>query len=205
VALVWLWSTIRQSQVSRKFGIVLALLFLFLAFFNAWREQYKLTHPSLLLEFQQNGVGYSPVDPDARVFIQAVLYNRGAPTICHDWTLLVAPPHETGVQAESLFVGADSPITFQADNGTWKFDPQDTLYYKTTNNPIASGAQVAGTLVFRVPGVPKPKVAQRGTKLRLTCKSVFGEEVSAEVQRRNIPEGIKFYPGVQPPVKQQVP
>jgi hypothetical protein len=41
VALLWLWSTISQIPMSRKAGIVLALFFLFMAFFNAWRKQYR--------------------------------------------------------------------------------------------------------------------------------------------------------------------
>ena len=41
VALAWLWSTISQIPLSRKAGIVLALFFLFMAFFNAWRKQYR--------------------------------------------------------------------------------------------------------------------------------------------------------------------
>ena len=39
VALVWLWSTVKQGPVSRKFGIGLAILFLFFAVFNAWRDK----------------------------------------------------------------------------------------------------------------------------------------------------------------------
>ncbi|HEY2496356.1 MAG TPA: hypothetical protein VGK24_04745 [Candidatus Angelobacter sp.] len=41
VALAWLWSTISQTAMSRKPGIILALFFLFMAFFNAWRKQYR--------------------------------------------------------------------------------------------------------------------------------------------------------------------
>ncbi len=39
VALVALWSTLRQKPVPRKLGVVLAIVFLLLAFFHAWRDQ----------------------------------------------------------------------------------------------------------------------------------------------------------------------
>jgi len=39
VALVALWTTLRQKPIPRKLGVVLAILFLFLAFFHAWRKQ----------------------------------------------------------------------------------------------------------------------------------------------------------------------
>lgn len=46
VALVWLWSTVSQIPMSRKAGIILAIFFLLMALFNAWRKQY---HENLAL------------------------------------------------------------------------------------------------------------------------------------------------------------
>lgn len=39
VAVIGLWSTLHQSPISRKIGIAVALIFLFFALFNAWRQQ----------------------------------------------------------------------------------------------------------------------------------------------------------------------
>jgi hypothetical protein len=47
VALVWLWSTISTTPPSRPAGIGLAIFFLIMAFFNAWR---KLFHRLLVLQ-----------------------------------------------------------------------------------------------------------------------------------------------------------
>lgn len=41
VALVWLWSTVFSIPVSRRTGIGLAVFFLVMAFFNAWRKQFR--------------------------------------------------------------------------------------------------------------------------------------------------------------------
>jgi hypothetical protein len=41
VALLWLWTTFRQIPLSRKIGIGVAVIFLFFAVFNAWRDQRK--------------------------------------------------------------------------------------------------------------------------------------------------------------------
>src|SRR5436309_8565325 len=57
VALAGLWSTIFQVSLSRRVAIALALFFLFMAFFNAWRKQYHkkldLEQEKLALEQQQ--------------------------------------------------------------------------------------------------------------------------------------------------------
>lgn len=49
VALVWLWSTVFSIPISRHAGIGLAIFFLVMAFFNAWRKQFRLR-----LQLQKN-------------------------------------------------------------------------------------------------------------------------------------------------------
>jgi hypothetical protein len=39
VAALWLWSTVRQKPTPQLLAIVVACFFLFVATFNAWREQ----------------------------------------------------------------------------------------------------------------------------------------------------------------------
>ncbi len=41
VAVLWLVSTLVEIHVSKKANVGIALVFLFLAFFNAWRKQYR--------------------------------------------------------------------------------------------------------------------------------------------------------------------
>lgn len=41
VAVVSLWHVLKNRQISRKLGLCLAALFLFLAFFKAWQEQFE--------------------------------------------------------------------------------------------------------------------------------------------------------------------
>ncbi|HEX4920517.1 MAG TPA: hypothetical protein VFV92_07230 [Candidatus Bathyarchaeia archaeon] len=58
IALLWLYySVIRQSSMPRKVGIVVALLFLMFATFNAWREQYRKNNPGLRLQIDEIGPG----------------------------------------------------------------------------------------------------------------------------------------------------
>jgi hypothetical protein len=201
VALIWLWSTLKQIPISRKLGITLALIFLFFAFFNAWHNQYSRSHPGFVLQIQQNGIGTN-LAGGTIVFIQAVIFNRGAPSIAHDWMLYVTPIGEKEINAKLLLVTKENPIVFQDQkNGSWTFNSEDTLYYKTTT-PIPSGGQASGVLVFTVEGKDKATVGQKGTKLKLACMDVFENDISAEVTRRNVSEGIKFYPGITPPQHQ---
>jgi hypothetical protein len=198
VALIWLWSTLQQVPISRQMGIAVALTFLFFAFFNAWRDQYKRSHPGFVLQIQQNGIGTNP-NKDVVVFIQAVLWNRGTPSIAHDWKLYVTTTDNKEIIAKTLLVTKENPIIFHDQtNGNWTFNSQDTLYYKTTA-PVPSGGQAAGVLAFLIEGQDKATIAQEGTKLKLVCVDVFHNEISCEVVRRNVPEGIKYYPGIDLP------
>src|SRR6266496_3760418 len=97
VALLWLWSTLKQVPISRKVGIVVASIFLFFAVFNAWREQHNA-----LVELQKRldtltvpkfsgDIGYSVApggkdNQDSLVTIQGIIKNEGAPSIIGDWS-----------------------------------------------------------------------------------------------------------------------
>jgi hypothetical protein len=200
VALVSLWSLLRKIPPSKKFGVVLALVFLFVALFNAWRDQYVRSHPALVLKIDQNGVGVNP-DGEVVIFIQASIFNRGAPTILRDWSLFVTPPGKAEIRAENHLITKESPIVFHEASGTVTFDPEDTLYYKTTS-PVVSGGQTSGVLVFGIKGETKEAIAQSGTKLKLTCTDVFDNLISVEVPRKGLSEGIKFVPGINVPKRQ---
>jgi hypothetical protein len=50
VALLWLWSTLKQVPISRKTSIAVAVMFLIFAFFNAWRGQYLRTKSGLKMQ-----------------------------------------------------------------------------------------------------------------------------------------------------------
>lgn len=50
VAFLWLWSTLLDTPPSKKVNIGIALFFLFLAVFHAWRKQYR---QRLILEWSK--------------------------------------------------------------------------------------------------------------------------------------------------------
>ena len=50
VAFVTLYVMLRETAVPKRWAIALALFFLLLAFFNAWRNEYLKTHPGLALK-----------------------------------------------------------------------------------------------------------------------------------------------------------
>jgi hypothetical protein len=48
VATIALWHTLRNSPMSRRVGIVLGIIFLLMAFFKAWQEQYEKANKILV-------------------------------------------------------------------------------------------------------------------------------------------------------------
>jgi MFS superfamily sulfate permease-like transporter len=96
VAILWLWSTYFQKSVSKRWGIALAIFFLTIAVFNAWREQHQgllvaqkkldvLTLPMLEGDMM---VAYGPIGKDNQdtiVTVAGVIKNKGAPTVLDKW------------------------------------------------------------------------------------------------------------------------
>ena len=114
VALLWFWSTIKQRPISRKIGTALAIIFLCLAVFNAWREQYIKTLPRLKLHIEQSLIGPSHDHPTDTYILLVVSVSRpyGPPSIAQDWGLTVKPPDESPYKADygALF-DLSQPVT----------------------------------------------------------------------------------------------
>jgi hypothetical protein len=103
VGLVGLWSMLKGIPPSRKFGVTLALTFLFFAFFNAWRERSKavqdaqqeaqglqkklddLTKPDLSGTIPVILAAPNPQNnKDSILTLQVNIENKGAPSIAKD-------------------------------------------------------------------------------------------------------------------------
>src|SRR5947209_179329 len=87
VALAWLWSTLfPKFPLSRRIGIALALFFLFMAFFNAWRKEH---HRRLELEREKR----QQEDKATKLLFLSDFYRRGE-------FLLHVNPAENATQEE---------------------------------------------------------------------------------------------------------
>lgn len=106
VAFIGLWSTLSRKTASRRFGIVVALFFLFFAFFNAWRAEYGKTYPTLRLAIDLEGFADTLEDQPGHsllpgtgtaVMLFVDIRNLGAPSIADHWTLYLTVPGRKGV------------------------------------------------------------------------------------------------------------
>ena len=178
VALLWLWSTLRESPVSKKVGIGVALVFLFFAFFNAWRQQYVKTKVGLTMEINfvgpaDNIAGYTQTP----LIIWATISNRGVPTIADTWDLRITTADGRTNQKDKVhIVMMDKPFIFE---GKIKISPSQALYEKT-KEPIPAGAKPRGLMVFFVDEFDKATLSAKGTKYLLTCRDISGNEVAAK-------------------------
>jgi len=163
VALIWLWSTLKQIPVSRKLGIGLALIFLLFAFFNAWRTQYLKTHPGLRLEIVQLGTANGQTPNDSRILIWAALANRGEPTTADSWELFINVPNQLPLKAETLYLDPTRPIGYGMSNGQERrLSGDDILYNKAMRQPIQKGMKEVGFLGFEA-NIQRAVIEKKGT------------------------------------------
>ena len=202
VAVLWLWSTVRQMPISRKFGIALALVFLSLAVFNVWREQYRMVR-----EFQADV-------PDLRGHIDALLsgdtLNEGKPVpfvlAIVSIRNLKAPSIAQGYECQvktadgrSLHGRTDAlptGMTFM-DHPEWsgRFDNIAPLYDKTAETPIERGALRRGALMFTFPGATR--LPHEHTTFSISFEDSLGKRVVCDF---TAPSGggdsPQYYPGM---------
>src|SRR2546430_5234331 len=143
VALLWLWSTLRQVPISRKIGIVIAVVFLFVAFFNAWREKHhlalaaqaqleELTKPKLTAEYGSALATSEANSADSLMTLSGVIKNQGAPTILDNWAVDLELPNRT-IHATILFTPPPSQTLTMADeNGNPMFTLSGSQYWLRT-------------------------------------------------------------------------
>jgi hypothetical protein len=190
VALLWLWSTLRQVPISRKIGTIVAIAFLVLAFFNAWRDKYhdalktqakidELSKPEL--QGRVDAVGAAPSGAhgeNAVVAITASITNTGAPSIA-DITGVTITPKSGGQPIPGNFLPKGN-ITLQGSGqSALSLSPADHLPTKAFAQPIARGGGVGGYLMVVVHGITKDQVLG-GSTVVLNFNDVNGKQYSAQ-------------------------
>ncbi len=203
IALLWLWSALKQRPLPRRLVLGLAAAFLVFAFFNAWREQYQRSHPGLSLEIDSVMVGYEDQSPESsKWLIIASVANNGSPSVADQWKLSVLAPgwnHEAS-QPFSL-IAPNEPVRFNYEEGdSLVYSQDDALYGKTMPQPLATGSKQTGLLMFLFPGLSKSVVTQKGTIVTLECRDV----ASNRIKTTRTLQGVIFkhpgyYPGTKPP------
>jgi hypothetical protein len=200
VALVWLWSTVKQGPVSRKFGIGLAILFLFFAVFNAWRDkqhellalQERLT-PKLEMIVSQRvwgGMGPNPAETRLGMVIWLSIINHGAESIAHDYSAKL-------VFTDGRIVdGIREQVTQELRFPDYIIRNADkmAIYDKTAENPIPRGGARAGIIMFTFPRVVEADMAL-SPEVILSVKDAEGKITQTKSKISTIGKILQYIPG----------
>jgi hypothetical protein len=150
------------------------------------------------------GMGNPTSQPqDTSVFIIANVRNVGAPTIASDWALQVTTPGGKVIEGRNRFINPDYPLELSKASGEpMVLSPEDALYMKASSNPIPSGGQVTGVIIFDLVNTKKEDVLKVGTVVVLSFTDVTGKKYSASRTISSLgEEGLMYYPGMKPPLK----
>ncbi|HEV2297083.1 MAG TPA: hypothetical protein VGR72_01030 [Candidatus Acidoferrales bacterium] len=170
-----------------KWGL---MSFLFVSFFGAWREQYhgaieaqrklqELTGPKfevvhgttttalMVLSNERGGV----ISKSAIVFIPVVVINHGAPSIVRgismkvtlrDGRIFDGIPYAFP-KPETTIMGPDGPSTILSSA---------VLLRRGTINPIPTGGQADGYILYRFPPEIDPELSKPGTTILFEIEDV---------------------------------
>jgi hypothetical protein len=187
----------KHLRVPHNVFYAIAALCVFIAGFMAWRDEYQKTHPGVVMEIDQVAIGNAP-SGDARLFITAELVNRSDPTMLDSWRLDIETPG--GEKINDIAPGYARGATWTTqDGGIIAFKDEDILFFKTTTEPLAKGARVAGVIFFEVRGKKKDYIGQIGALFRLKCRNASREAVTAEYIWHGGGEPFLNVPGLKTP------
>lgn len=198
MALVTFWSTLRQKPVPRWFGVTLAVIFLFFAFFHAWRSEHRAaiqaqeekqkvdnelsatrneSLPKLKgqILFSSSGISRNDADTTSVLFVVSIR-NSGAPSITKDWSATIDVPGRGSISGTAVHYpkGFDLFENEQAEGQ--RLQNSDAIYEKTAEHPVTAGAEVHGFLLFDFKGVRPEQMERGGAIVRLTFFDVKDRE-----------------------------
>jgi hypothetical protein len=197
VALIWLRSILQSDwKPSQRLSLGWVALFLFLASFQAWRDQHRAvadsnrelakakdeSTPKLAGEIMSlitsDMVGQDPVtgarEQHVGLLIPMQIRNTGASSIADSFSLTVELPGGERVTAVPRMLPAS--VNLKGLNVT----NADMIGVKTAEDPITKGGAKSGYLFFFVDNAGgAEKIRQPDTVLLISFKDVLGKTVTA--------------------------
>ena len=203
MALIWVWTTMKNVSLPKWLGVGLTIIFLFFAFFNAWREQYLKTHPGLRIEIQELGLAPDQDNPETtKVFAIVSIANLGSPSIADSFQLSMKMPDSSNeITVQPYMFDPNKPITLSDSNGSVEYSGSDALYLKTSGQPIQTGGKMTGIVSFRIPSISYEKSSKTGVSFTLECKDISGNLIKQTRvwKSGNDTKLSDYYPGLTPP------
>ena len=139
-------------------------------------------HLDLRLAIESVRIGTVPQDfSGAFVAVTSRITNYGVPSTCGSWRVALRTPIRDEISEGPLerpfFVGPGQMIRLAGFTETFNLMESQLLYDKTTQQPIAPGADISGVLLFKFIGLPLRQAA-RATRLTLSCRPISGRRIS---------------------------
>lgn len=220
VALLWLWSTMKQQTIPRQLGILLAALFLAVAIFNAWRDQKQkadlgsreiaklerqiadLAQSSFAMQIDFAILGAQPSGSHAGLIVTLTNSGASSSVLPDSWKL-----HAITDDARS-FEGwpntlKDKNLDFcLSPKSLMRFARSDALYQKASA-PVERNGYQQGFLWFGLPSLPREKLIAPTTRLVVEAQSVTGQkfqtQITVEELQRQSTQQTKFFAGISNP------
>jgi hypothetical protein len=201
VALLALWSLLRQQPIRKSLGIGAALFFLFLAFFNAWREQKhaavdakneleRISKPNFAIRIGQAVIALN--GSSTTVFIPFVeIVNKGADSVVTNYRVHYKSDSFDGDLKVSAFL--DEELKLPSGSGSLTLHKADFLTNRIT--AISRGHMEVGRLLVLIPGVKNAEINSGKALITLYIKDYLGDSYSAVYQGGGPDDLIRFGPG----------
>jgi len=210
VALLWLWTSLVPREIpretSRRIAIVLTLVFLLIAVFNAWREQKRaaakvaadfdafriskqeqinalqkqlqdLNVPKLTTTFDDMKIGPAgPKDRDTLLIATFTITNTGAPTIIRNFGFGVKCANGFSPHLTSLVPSA-KVIQLDTDDGQHlSLAPDRWLPRLVSNSPIAHNDAKTGFMMYKADGIAPEDFGKQSADITFTYFDVYGTQ-----------------------------
>ncbi len=204
-AIVGLFERLSKWHLNKRtYGGLFIGVFLFVAFFLAWRDQHMLTKtlehnkPDIRFDVEDVTLGGSPETQSGDTVLILYLTAKnlgGMPSVVVGYSLTVEPVSRQAIRAE--VVPVPEIVLFQSRQGEWRqLKPSDAIYNKTLR-PISPGAIERGIIPFLVRGVSGPEMAD--AVCTFSWQDGLGKQGSMKAPLVTPPVGWKppFIPGIE--------
>jgi hypothetical protein len=192
----------RIKKLNAKLMAILAIIFLFISSYLAWKKEYEKTQPGLHVSIERLGLSPDQKYPGmTQLFAIVSISNLGPPSIADSFIFRVQTNDGMDVTESPYMFDPDSPLTVVITEGeSLKYSSSDALYLKTGGNPIPTGGKKIGILGAHLANITFKSADQSGTKITLLCEDVAGNVISSppRIKGTGNTHELGFYPGMTP-------
>jgi hypothetical protein len=184
-----------QGFLNQKWWRVVAVFFLVIASFEAWRDAYVDARPQLLGAIDRVSVApLEPPDPPGSVvLVVASVKNTGLPSIATDWALTIKNGEEMVATEFALFMQKNFRVH------DFEYSAGEALYNRLLRAPLPQGGMERGFLAFKVPGRTPHEVVKPGAIFELRFSDVTGATYRVEWDSAGARPGFSPVAGVDAP------